>query len=460
MTATLVGRSEPARPDNAMQMGQASAAVATTESVVTSEPPRACEPAASSVEAMATRVPRSTRSLRLGARAGADPASRVSKGPPVWSTALSVIGAADEVPGGRRRTVNLITVSDSNPISPEAVDAAVAAALAAFESSDSVADLKRARAEHAGEASAIAQLNALMRQVPKDEKAATGKLMGQARGRIEGAYKSREATLAEAEAQARLVAETVDVTAAPVRRVAGTRHPLAQLQDDIADVFVGMGWEVAEGPELEHEWFNFDALGFDPDHPARAMQDTFFVEPAERHLVLRTHTSPVQIRALLGEHLTNTALPLYVVAPGRVYRTDELDATHTPVFHQVEGIAIDRGLTMAHLRGTLEHFARQMFGEGAEIRLRPNFFPFTEPSAEMDVWQPHAKGGARWVEWGGCGMVDPNVLAAAGVDPEEYQGFAFGMGIERTLQFRHDLSDMRDMVEGDIRFNSQFGGLV
>ncbi|MGO1537832.1 MAG: phenylalanine--tRNA ligase subunit alpha [Leucobacter sp.] len=346
-------------------------------------------------------------------------------------------------------------MADTNPISQEAVDASVDAALTAFAASDSVIDLKAARTEHLGDGSAIARLNALMRQVPKDEKAATGKMMGQARGQLEGAYRSREQALADAEAQARLIAETVDVTAAPMRQRMGHRHPLAQLQDEISDVFVGMGWEVAEGPEIEHEWYNFDALGFDPDHPARAMQDTFFVDPADRHLVLRTHTSPVQIRALL-----NRELPVYVVAPGRVYRTDELDATHTPVFHQVEGIAIDRGLTMAHLRGTLEHFARQMFGEEAQIRLRPNFFPFTEPSAEMDVWQPNAKGGARWVEWGGCGMVDPNVLEAAGIDPGEYQGFAFGMGIERTLQFRHDINDMRDMVEGDIRFNSQFGGLV
>ncbi|WP_336651342.1 MULTISPECIES: phenylalanine--tRNA ligase subunit alpha [unclassified Leucobacter] len=343
----------------------------------------------------------------------------------------------------------------SNPITQPAVDAAVEAALAAFAAASSVAELKAARTEHAGEGSAIAKLNALMRQVPKEEKAATGKLMGQARGRIEGAYQGRETELAEQEAAARLVAETVDVTAAPVRRAAGTRHPLAQLQEEASDIFIGMGWEIAEGPEIEHEWFNFDALGFDPDHPARAMQDTFFVEPADRHLLLRTHTSPVQIRALLEREL-----PVYVVAPGRVYRTDELDATHTPVFQQIEGLAIDRGLTMAHLRGTLEHFARQMFGDEAKIRLRPNFFPFTEPSAEMDVWQPNAKGGARWVEWGGCGMVDPKVLLAAGIDPEEYQGFAFGMGIERTLQFRNDLNDMRDMVEGDVRFNRQFGGLV
>jgi phenylalanyl-tRNA synthetase alpha chain len=213
-----------------------------------------------------------------------------------------------------------------------------------------------------------------------------------------------------------------------------------------------MGWEIAEGPELEHEWFNFDALNFDADHPARAMQDTFFVEPVDSHLVLRTHTSPVQVRSLLEREL-----PIYVLCPGRVFRTDELDATHTPVFHQVEGLAIDKGLTMADLRGTLEHFARIMFGAEAQIRLRPSFFPFTEPSAELDVWHPGAKGGARWVEWGGCGMVNPNVLLAAGIDPEVYQGFAFGMGIERTLMFRNDVRDMHDMVEADVRFSQQFG---
>lgn len=225
--------------------------------------------------------------------------------------------------------------------------------------------------------------------------------------------------------------------------------------EDMADVFVAMGWEIAEGPEVEHEWFNFDALNFDADHPARAMQDTFFVNPVERHLLLRTHTSPVQIRSLLEREL-----PVYVVAPGRVYRTDELDATHTPVFHQIEGIAIDKGLTMAHLRGTLEHLARAMFGPEAKIRLRANYFPFTEPSAELDIWHPTFEGGARWIEWGGCGMVNPNVLRSAGIDPEVYQGFAFGMGIERTLMFRNNVSDMRDMVEGDVRFSGQFGMVV
>lgn len=342
-----------------------------------------------------------------------------------------------------------------NPIQPEAVEAAVGAAVAAFEQASSVAQLKIARAEHLGENSPLAKMNGLMREVPKEEKAATGKLMGQARGRAEGAYKGREVMLVEAEERAALRAEAVDVTEASRRVVFGARHPLAQLQEDVSDVFVAMGWEVEEGPELEHEWFNFDALGFDPDHPARAEADTFYVQPSGQHLVMRTHTSPVQIRSLL-----NRELPVYVVAPGRVYRTDELDATHTPVFHQLEGIAVDRGLTMAHLKGTLEHFARRMFGEEARIRLRPNFFPFTEPSAELDVWFPGAKGGPRWIEWGGCGMVDSKVLLACGIDPDEYQGFAFGMGIERTLQFRNDINDMRDMVEGDVRFNAQFGGLV
>ena len=346
-------------------------------------------------------------------------------------------------------------MSEPLEISEPAVAATVDAALAAIGSASSVAELKQAKAEHVGEQSTLARMNASMRSVAPEQKAAAGKLVGQARARVNQAVAAQEAVLAEAEEAARIEAERLDVTALACRHQPGARHPLSLLQETVADIFVGMGWEVAEGPELEHEWFNFDALNFDQDHPARAMQDTLFVEPVDRHLVMRTHTSPVQIRSLLER-----PLPLYVIAPGRVYRSDELDATHTPVFTQVEGIAIDKGLTMAHLRGTLEHFARAMFGTEAQIRLRPNYFPFTEPSAEMDVWQPHAKGGARWVEWGGCGMVNPNVLRSAGLDPAEYQGFAFGMGIERTLQFRNDLNDMRDMVEGDIRFSQQFGTVV
>jgi phenylalanyl-tRNA synthetase alpha chain len=294
-----------------------------------------------------------------------------------------------------------------------------------------------------------------MGKLPGDKKADAGKLITAARVELNAAFSVAESDFYEAEQNQKLIEESVDITAAPMTQVLGARHPLSLLQDEIADVFIGMGWEIAEGPEVESEWFNFDALNFDADHPARAMQDTFFVEPVEQHLVLRTHTSPVQVRSLLERDL-----PVYVLCPGRVFRTDELDATHTPVFHQVEGLAVDKGLTMADLKGTLEHFARIMFGEDAKIRLRPSFFPFTEPSAELDVWHPGAKGGARWVEWGGCGMVNPNVLKAAGVDPEVYTGFAFGMGIERTLMFRNDVKDMHDMVEADVRFSQQFGGVL
>ena len=343
-------------------------------------------------------------------------------------------------------------MSESNPVSKDYVDAVVSKALEAIEAASDLAALKSARTQILGDQSEIAALNAQLGKLAPEFKAEAGKLIGQARGAVNQAYAAREAQMFVVEERAKLAAETVDVTASPLTARLGARHPLALLQEQISDIFVGMGWEIAEGPELENEWFNFDALNFDEDHPARAMQDTFFVEPVESHLVLRTHTSPVQVRSMLERQI-----PIYVLCPGRVFRTDELDATHTPVFHQVEGLAIDKGLTMADLRGTLEHFVRSMFGPEAQIRLRPSFFPFTEPSAELDVWHPGAKGGARWVEWGGCGMVNPNVLLSAGIDPEVYSGFAFGMGIERTLMFRNDVRDMHDMVEADVRFSEQFG---
>ncbi|MFM6971534.1 MAG: phenylalanine--tRNA ligase subunit alpha [Rhodoluna sp.] len=343
-------------------------------------------------------------------------------------------------------------MSAENPISHKAIDQAVAEGLAAISAATGLAALKAARQSTIGDNSAIAILNAQLKNIGHEFKAEAGQLIGKARGVLNEAFAAKESDFAKVEAAAKLSAEAVDVTAAPSPARIGARHPLSLLQDAISDVFVGMGWEIAEGPEVESEWFNFDALNFDADHPARAMQDTFFVDPVESHLVLRTHTSPVQVRSMLERDV-----PIYVLCPGRVFRTDELDATHTPVFHQVEGLAVDKGLTMADLRGTLEHFARIMFGPDAKIRLRPSFFPFTEPSAELDVWHPGAKGGARWVEWGGCGMVNPNVLKAAGIDPEIYSGFAFGMGIERTLMFRNDVRDMHDMVESDVRFSEQFG---
>src|SRR6185312_7942654 len=339
-----------------------------------------------------------------------------------------------------------------HPTDEAGINLVVQAALAAFAAASNLDELKAARLAHTGEKSPLSLANREIGRLDKSEKAAAGKLMGASRGRVNKALAERTVVLEAEDAARILVEETVDVTAAPRRRRAGARHPLSTLQDRVSDIFVGMGWEIAEGPEVESEWFNFDALNFAPDHPAREMQDTFFVEPPEAHLLLRTHTAPVQVRSLLEREL-----PVYVLCPGKVFRTDELDATHTPVFHQFEGLAIDKNLSMADLRGTLEHFARQMFGEEASIRLRPNFFPFTEPSAELDIWHPGAKGGPQWIEWGGCGMVNPNVLRAAGIDPEEYSGFAFGMGIERTLMFRNEVGDMHDMIEGDVRFSEHFG---
>lgn len=339
-----------------------------------------------------------------------------------------------------------------DPLDEAAIGAAVDNALAAIASAATLEALKSARLAHTGEKSPLSLANREIGALAKEFKAAAGKLMGGSRGRVAKALAARSEVLEAEDAARILLEETVDVTAAPRRRRAGARHPLSTLQDRVCDIFVGMGWEIAEGPELESEWFNFDALNFAPDHPAREMQDTFFVEPPEAHLLLRTHTSPVQVRALLEREL-----PVYVLCPGKVFRTDELDATHTPVFHQFEGLAIDKNLSMADLLGTLEHFTRQMFGEEARVRIRPNFFPFTEPSAELDIWHPGAKGGPRWIEWGGCGMVNPNVLRAAGIDPDEYSGFAFGMGIERALMFRNEVADMHDMIEGDVRFSEHFG---
>ena len=337
-------------------------------------------------------------------------------------------------------------------LSPEAIEACVASALAAIAEAADLDALKAARLAHSGDRSPLALANREIGALPPAAKAEAGKRVGEARGQVRQALEQRQVDLERERDERVLIEEAVDVTLTYDRRPMGARHPLTTIQDRIADVFVAMGWEIAEGPEVESEWHNFDALNIGPDHPARTMQDTFFVGTEDSGVVLRTHTSPVQIRSMLDR-----PLPIYVVCPGRVFRTDELDATHTPVFHQVEGLVVDEGITMADLKGTLDHFATSMFGPDARTRLRPSYFPFTEPSAELDLWFPGAKGGPRWIEWGGCGMVNPRVLAACGIDSERYSGFAFGMGIERTLMFRHDVTDMRDMVEGDVRFTLQFG---
>jgi phenylalanyl-tRNA synthetase alpha chain len=338
------------------------------------------------------------------------------------------------------------------PLSADSVDTAVKEALSAFAAATTLDELKNVRLAHAGDKSPIALANREIGALPPAAKAEAGARIGKARSEINDALKAREAILLIEEENRMLAQEQVDVSLAAQTAPKGARHPLSLIMERAEDVFVAMGWDIVEGPELEAEWYNFDALNIGPNHPARSMQDTFFVAPEDSHLVLRTHTSPVQARTMLTRKP-----PIYIAAPGKVFRTDELDATHSPAFHQIEGLAIDKGLTMAHLRGTLEHFAKTMFGDEAKIRLRPSFFPFTEPSAELDLWFPAAKGGARWIEWGGCGMVNPLVLKACGIDADEYSGFAFGMGIERTLMFRHTVTDMRDMVEGDIRFSRQFG---
>lgn len=341
---------------------------------------------------------------------------------------------------------------DPSALTEDALTAAEKSAIDAFAAATDLDALAQAKTDHLGDKAPISLAKRALGSLPGNERADAGKRVNAHRIAVQAAFDARKAALQAERDAAVLVAEAVDVTLPATRRALGARHPISIISDEIADVFVAMGWEVAEGPEVETEHFNFDALNFLPDHPARTMQDTFHIAPEGSRQVLRTHTSPVQVRTMLHRDI-----PIYVVCPGRTFRTDELDATHTPVFSQVEGLAVDKGLTMAHLRGTLDAFARALFGPETRTRMRPNYFPFTEPSAEVDVWFPNKKGGAGWVEWGGCGMVNPNVLRASGIDPDVYTGFAFGMGLERTLQFRNGIPDMRDIVEGDVRFTLPFG---
>ncbi|MGQ0576662.1 MAG: phenylalanine--tRNA ligase subunit alpha [Pseudonocardia sp.] len=340
-----------------------------------------------------------------------------------------------------------------DPLADGALKQAVLAAEEAFAAAGDLESLAAAKPAHLGDRAPLLLARRELGALPGAERAEAGRRVNAARQQAQEAFDARRARLVAERDERMLAEEAVDVTLPWDRVPRGARHPITQIAEQIADVFVAMGYEVAEGPEVESSWLNFDALNFGKDHPARGLQDTFHLGSGEESgTVLRTHTSPVQVRALLEREL-----PVYVVCPGRTFRTDALDATHTPVFHQVEGLAVDRGITMAHLKGTLDAFARAMFGAASRTRLRPHFFPFTEPSAEVDVWFPEKRGGAGWVEWGGCGMVNPNVLRSCGVDPEVYSGFAFGMGLERTLMFRNGIPDMRDMIEGDVRFSRAFG---
>lgn len=342
----------------------------------------------------------------------------------------------------------------------DAVSAAVAEGIEKIQKASTLEELKTIKTAYAGADSAMTLASKAIGSLAPDAKKEAGKLMGKLRADFGRAYGPKEIELkARAEAEA-LAAERVDMTLPVRRNPLGARHPLAKLMEDVEDFFISMGWQISSGPEVETEWYDFDALNFGPDHPARQMQDTFYVKGSKSrdaagfvgsNMVLRTQTSSDQVRALLDK-----GVPLYIASPGRVFRTDELDATHTPVFHQCEALAVDRNLTMADLKGVLDKLAVAMFGPDAKTRLRPSYFPFTEPSAELDLWFPDKKGGPGWLEWGGCGMVNPNVLKSAGIDPNEYTGFAFGVGMERTLLLRSDINDMHDLVEGDVRFAGQF----
>jgi phenylalanyl-tRNA synthetase alpha chain len=320
-------------------------------------------------------------------------------------------------------------------------------ARSAFAAARNLDSLKDARLAHAGDKSPIALASRSLGSLAADQKASVGKIIGEAKAAIAAALDEAIAKLEREQDERVLRDEVVDITLPASRSHKGGLHPITIIKNEISDFFIEQGFSVAEGPELESGWLNFDALNIPADHPARTMQDTFFIEPVESGIVLRTHTSPVQIRTMLENEP-----PIYVICPGRTFRADELDATHSPVFHQVEGLVIDKGITMAHLKGTLDNFARHMFGADVKTRLRPSFFPFTEPSAEVDIFF-----NGRWIEWGGCGMVNPRVLATCGIDTDLYSGFAFGMGLERTLMVRHGITDMHDIVEGDLRFTRQFG---
>ena len=343
------------------------------------------------------------------------------------------------------------------------------AAIGAAASSEALEDV---RVRYLGRKAELPNLLRNVAQLPAEERAATGKAANQARQALERAIDARGGQLAAAELDARLVADRVDVTlpADPLPAI-GRLHLMTQTRREIEDVFVGLGFNVAEGPEVETVYYNFDALNHAPTHPARLLTDTFYLKPARdifdpESLLLRVHTSPMQVRAMESQ-----PPPIYIIVPGRVYRPDS-DATHTPQFHQIEGLAVDEDVTLADLKGTLLTFARAIFGEERQVRLRPHFFPFTEPSVEVDVSCfncvdgvtadgqrcPLCKGTA-WIEILGSGMVDPNVLAHVadhGYDPETVQGFAFGMGIERIAMLKHGIPDLRLFYDNDVRFLEQF----
>ncbi|MEI6700131.1 MAG: phenylalanine--tRNA ligase subunit alpha [Actinomycetota bacterium] len=348
------------------------------------------------------------------------------------------------------------------------IDQLVLAAAAAANEATSRTALEAVEADYLGKKSQLAGAHRSLGSMDEQARKSAGAVLNAARLQIQQSIEACRYAVEAAERSELLDADRLDLTevvlrtsTAPVRR--GHQHLISQTQTELEDVFIGMGFTVADGPEVETDWYNFEALNIPPAHPARGMWDTFYLELGEPEtVVLRTHTSPVQIH-LMEEAVASKTLPIHAVMPGRCFRRDTPDARHLHTFHQIEGLVIDRGMTFVDLAGVIQTFTTAYFGADISSRLRPAFFPFTEPSAEFEITCTICHGeGCRtcsqtgWIELGGCGMVDPAVLDAVGIDPEEYSGFAFGFGIDRCAQMRHQIADMRALVENDLRFVEQF----
>lgn len=316
-------------------------------------------------------------------------------------------------------------------------------------------ELDAIRVKYLGKKGEVTALMKNMRNLTPEERPAFGQMVNDLRAAIEAGLAENKARLDAIALEARLKSETIDVTMPGEDIAVGTKHPISTVLDEVKDIFIGMGFSIGEGPEVEKDWYNFEALNIPKDHPARDTQDTFYISD---NVVLRTQTSPIQIRTM--EHRKP---PIRIIAPGRVFRSDAVDATHSPLFHQIEGLVVDKGIRMSDLKGILEMFAKKLYGEDTVVRFRPHHFPFTEPSAEMDMqcFQCHGAGcplckNEGWIEILGCGMVHPKVLEVCDIDPNEYSGYAFGIGLERIVMSRYKINDIRMFYENDVRFLHQF----
>lgn len=328
-------------------------------------------------------------------------------------------------------------------------------ALSALENANAAQDIEALRIEFLGKKGQLTSILKQMGKLSPEERPVVGQLANQVRSFIEEKIEEKSGALRKALKDKKLKEEKLDVTLPGKVQKLGSKHPLSVVLDEIKDIFVGMGFEIVDGPEVETDYYNFEALNLPKDHPARDTQDTFYITD---NILLRTQTSPVQIRVM-----EKKKPPIRIISPGRVYRSDAVDATHSPLFHQIEGLVVDKGITFADLKGTLEAFVKRLYGEDSVVRFRPHHFPFTEPSAEVDVqcFNCHGKGcplckNEGWIEILGCGMVHPKVLENCGIDPEEYSGFALGMGLERVAMRRYGIDDLRLFYENDVRFLQQF----